>query len=276
MANVLARSGNIDAAIIEFETAIELDPMLAEARNNLAALLFEAGRQAEGLRRLGEAAELLPNAINIQYNYAAALSMSDQLDRAAEVLRTAIERRPDYTPSLYLLGSIEAMRGRYEEALGLFAAVLQRQPNHLDARMDTGRALWELGRYSDAISIFTETLRSAPADRTVAAELAWSLATCPEEKIRNGTHALAIARDLSEQVQHRDPRMLDVLAAAQAETGDFPAAANTTRRAVQIVTQTLAARGATHPREAADAEIFLGQVRERLALYERNRPYRQP
>lgn len=142
--------------------------------------------------------------------------------------------------------------------------------------MDAGHALWELGRYREAIGMYTEALRVAPADSRIAGELAWALATCPDDTVRDGGHALAIAGELSERAQDRDPRLLDILAAAQAETGDFDAASATGERAAGIVERTLSERGAADPREAVEARAFLGEVRQRIALYRSERPYRQP
>jgi tetratricopeptide (TPR) repeat protein len=275
MAGIRARSGDVDGAIREFETAIELDPGLPEPRNNLAALLFEAGRRDEGLARLRDAAEELPDEPDVQYNYAAALAMSGRLEEAAETLRDSIERRPDSTASIYLLGSIEAMRGRYQDAVGYFGLVLQREPNHYEARMDIGRALWELDRYKEAIATFYDTLRIRPSDQAAARELAWALATCPDDSVRDGEQSLVLAEALDGQTQSRDPRILDVLAAAQAESGDFRAAVESINRAILIVERTIAARGASRPRETAGAKRLLAELRDRRELYEAGRAYRE-
>jgi tetratricopeptide (TPR) repeat protein len=173
-----------------------------------------------------------------------------------------------------MLGYVLASKGEYDEAVGLFARVVQLQPGYISARLDLGRAAWELRRYREALAAYREARRIAPENAEAGRELAWALSTCPQDDVRDGSQALAIARTLAEQTEYRDPRLLDVLAAAQAETGDYPGAASTARRAVMMVDRLLTARGGEQSAETAAMQRFLTKVRARAALYEAGRPYR--
>jgi superkiller protein 3 len=275
LGNLLARSGDIEGAMREFEIAIEIDPETAEAQNNLAALLFEGGRTKEGLDRLREAARALPGETNIQFNLAVALQRQNENDEAIEVLRSLLEIQPAHAPALHMLGYILASKEQYTEAVGLFARVVQLQPGYLAARLDLGRAAWELGRYAEAVTAYREARRIAPDNAEVGRELSWALSTCPQDDVRDGSQALAIARTLAEQTEYRDARLLDVLAAAQAETGDFQGAASTARRAVMIVEPLLASRGGERSPETAAMQRFMTQARGRAELYQSGRPYRE-
>ena len=62
--------------------------------------------------------------------------------------------------------------------------------------------------------------------------LAWLLATCPDDRIRNGTQALAIIKPLVEARNKPSPSLLDTLAAAYAETGDFKQAEQNQQKAI--------------------------------------------
>jgi tetratricopeptide (TPR) repeat protein len=276
MGNLLARSGDLEGAIREFEIAIEIDPETAEAQNNLAALLFEGGRPEEGLNRLREAARALPGETNIQFNLAVALQRRNEYDEAIEVLRSMLEISPDHTSALHMLGFVLASREQFDEAVGLFARVVQLQPGNQAARLDLGRAAWELGRYAEAVAAYRDARRIAPDNVEVGRELAWALATCPQDDVRDGSQALALARTLAEKTEYRDARLLDVLAAAQAETGDYPGAASTARRSIMIVERLLESRGGERSAETAAMQSFLTQVRKRAALYQDGRPYREP
>ena len=275
LGNLLARSGDIEGAMREFETAIEIDPETAEAQNNLAGLLFEGGRTEEGLARLREASRALPGETNIQFNLAVALQRQNENDEAIEVLRSILDIRPAQVPAMHMLGYILASRGQYDEAVGLFARAVQLQPGYLAARLDLGRAAWELGRYAEAVAAYSEARRIAPDNVEAGRELAWALSTCPQDDVRDGSHALAVARMLAEQTEYRDARLLDVLAAAQAETGGLPGAASTARRAIMIVEQLLASRANERSAETAAMQRFLTQVRSRSVLYHSGRPFRE-
>lgn len=84
-------------------------------------------------------------------------------------------------------------------------------------------------------------------------QLAWFLATCPDSKMRNGREAVALANRALKL--NSDPAIMDTLAAAYAETGDFPSA---------VEWQKKANKDPKTNKEGA----------KRLKLYQGNRPYR--
>lgn len=88
--------------------------------------------------------------------------------------------------------------------------------------------------------------------------LAWFLSTCPDASVRDGARAVA----LLEPVIDQSPQMLDTLAAAYAEKGDFAHAGELQKNAV------MALGSAQDPRFPS----FI----ERLAGYGADRPWRDP
>jgi hypothetical protein len=82
------------------------------------------------------------------------------------------------------------------------------------------------------------------------------LATCPEQKFRNPRQALSSA-ERAAQLAPGDPFVLDALAAANANAGQFDRAARVQQEAIVNV-----------PGD------FAGPFRERLALYQQQRPFR--
>jgi hypothetical protein len=57
-------------------------------------------------------------------------------------------------------------------------------------------------------------------------EVAWLLATYPDSRSRDGTEAVRLAEHASELTGRKIPALLDTLAAAYAEAGNFPQAIN--------------------------------------------------
>jgi cell division protein FtsB len=94
-------------------------------------------------------------------------------------------------------------------------------------------------------------------------EAAWEQATLPEARFRNGKQASRAARLVCHATDFRQPRALDVLAAAHAELQQFDDAVRAERQAIDLL-----GNGAP-----ADA---IAEARERLHLYENHKPYRQP
>lgn len=83
-----------------------------------------------------------------------------------------------------------------------------------------------------AVASYRDALKHHPADQLVANNLAWILATCPEEGLRSGEEALQLMTFV--QSSTRDWWMLGTLAAAYAELGRFAEAKIWGSRASQL------------------------------------------
>ena len=91
--------------------------------------------------------------------------------------------------------------------------------------------------------------------------MAWELATNPDPRRRNGAMAVRIARQICVAAHYRQPEVLDVLAAALAETGTYDEAQRVARTAIELA-------GKTHTSDQ------VRPLKERLSLYERHLPFR--
>jgi hypothetical protein len=89
------------------------------------------------------------------------------------------------------------------------------------------------------------------------------LSTAPEDSLRDGKKALELAAQANKISGGADPAILDTLAAAYAEAGDFPKALETARRGFKKVDQ----QGNT---------TLAASLKEEIALYEACKPCRDP
>ncbi len=65
--------------------------------------------------------------------------------------------------------------------------------------------------------------------------LVWTLATCPDERFRDGGRAIRLGRDLVYRQGPQNARTLDTLAAAYAAAGDFLTAEQVQQRAISAL-----------------------------------------
>lgn len=100
-------------------------------------------------------------------------------------------------------------------------------------------------------------------DSAAQGNVAWILSTCPDAQFRDGSRALRIAENLVKEGARRDPGVLDTLAAAYAESGNFGQAARIQEEAIAL----LRGRG-------LDSEI--ADFAARLQAYRDKQPWRRP
>lgn len=98
-------------------------------------------------------------------------------------------------------------------------------------------AFSRLGRRSDALNDFQSAIRLSKTDPICRAGAAWLYATSADPQIRNGASAVALATEAAKLTQWKDDTVLDVLAAAYAEAGDFSSAQKWEEKAILLGSQ---------------------------------------
>jgi hypothetical protein len=91
---------------------------------------------------------------------------------------------------------------------------------------------WARGSEAAAIDAGERALALEPASAERLNDLAWMLATCHDDRLRDPPRALELAQVGNAAARRRDPDLLDTLAVAQAAGGDFAAAVVTVGEAL--------------------------------------------
>jgi tetratricopeptide (TPR) repeat protein len=116
------------------------------------------------------------------------------------------------------------------------------------------------GQFTNAINMCREAVAKNPQDAWSYNTLAWIKATCPDASVRNGSEAVSAATQACELTRWKLASLIDTLAAACAESGDF-------QRAIRLQKQALLVSNAP--------ESERGAMQERLALYKQSQPYHE-
>jgi tetratricopeptide (TPR) repeat protein len=116
------------------------------------------------------------------------------------------------------------------------------------------------GQFTNAVNMCQEAVAKNPENAWSYNTLAWIKATCPDSSVRNGPEAVSAATQACELTRWKLASLIDTLAAACAESGDF-------ERAVRLQKQALLVGNAP--------ESERGAMQERLALYKQSQPYRE-
>ncbi len=196
------------------------------------------------------------------------LELLGLVDQAREQYVLSTKVRPSRPYAYNFIGMIDAEKKDFASALEYFNKYWSLQPTNQRAGYSCGLCYMELGRDRESVAAFERVLEIKPFD-AAQRELAWVLATSADPNIRDGGRALELVQSLLES-RSDDPRLLEVLAAAEAEVGNFDRASAFAENALERATTrgwseskraalTAALNGylAQHPlrREAAEREF---------------------
>lgn len=161
------------------------------------------------------------------------------------------------------LGTVYVRQRRIDDAIREFKEAVRLSPGHLPSQFRLYNALCAQQRHADSADTLERLTILAPGDAEVRLAFAWLLAACPDDRVRNGNQALRHAETAQRLVGSSRYDVLDVLAAAHAEAGQFDQA---------VAIGTAAARQARKqgPRQETHA------IEQRLAGYRAGKPCRAP
>jgi tetratricopeptide (TPR) repeat protein len=148
----------------------------------------------------------------------------------------------------------------YDKAIQDFDESIRLNPRDEIAYVFRGRAWSAKNEYLKAIKDFEHAIRLDPRSAYGYGTWAWLLATCPGEKVRDGNRAIQMATKACEITDWQSGWVLNILAAAYAEAGQFDEAVRYQTKALERPAYRVAARD---------------EFRQHLELYKNKQPLRQ-
>jgi Tfp pilus assembly protein PilF len=173
-----------------------------------------------------------------------------------------LQRDPTFWPAFYVRAQIYSHEGKYDLALKDCNEALRQDRSVVEAALLRANINSRLGKYVEALKEFDYLVSVHPRNVTLARVLsdrAWFRATCPNASFRNGQQAVKDAKAACSIMIWKDEHMIDTLAVACAETGDF-------NSAVQYAAQALAVKGISPD----GTKLF----QQHLALFQQHKPIR--
>jgi tetratricopeptide (TPR) repeat protein len=266
-AKELGTQGQIDRAASESLKAVEADPSNTTARELRAFSLSQLGFDEQAIKEAEQAVQFQPNDSASHLDLAISAKRTD-IERAITEARHAIELGPENSSAYQFLMNCLFESHRYKEAADLGREWLAVSPYDATAHSAVGSALAEngdlvsaaqhlgyammlrpereqahaqlrlillsLAREPEGLQGLREIAANAPDSPRMLDELGWLLATYPDSRSRDGTEAVLLAEHACDLTQRKIPALLDTLAAAYAEAGDFPRAISTAEEALNL------------------------------------------
>jgi Flp pilus assembly protein TadD len=231
------RRGELDKAISEFQTALDIRSRNTQSHYSLGAALIES-------------------------NLGNAFARERLWDAAIDHLQEAVRLRPDYADAYFNLGSVLFQQGKIDQAIAQWQKTLAINPRDSEAHRNVADALRKQGKVKEAMSEYEQALNIAPEDSAALNNLAWILATYSDASMRDGARAVTLATRAVQVSGGRNPSFVRTLAAAHAETGQFAEAAATAEAAKAL------ANTQSKPELAKRLEEEITLYRARVALRE--------
>jgi tetratricopeptide (TPR) repeat protein len=247
-----------DEAMESFNKAIELAPDSAAAYTHRARVRAIKGDTPAALLDVERALELQPGSVQALQLHASLLGSTGKFERALADLKLLRTAMPDNPELLLQIAMLHQAAKQSQEAVATYDTLLAADPDNVAAYRGRADSYLSLGKQAEAIADYERALKHDPKNSGVLNNLAWVLATSPEEKLRDGKRAIELAQTACEVTQFKQAHILSTLAAGYAETGDFENALSWSKKAVQI-----------------GPDELKGQLKKEQERYEVKKPWRE-
>lgn len=158
----LQSQANTDQAIQHLESAIEIEPRLAEAYDALGTALYRKGQRQDAFRQFQQAVALKPDYAVAHFNLAVVLQSEGRLDDALKEFEQALALKPDYAEACGAIGAVLALQGKLNAAITRFQYAVAMNPNLPVVHYNFALALLSAGRRDEASFHFTRALALRP------------------------------------------------------------------------------------------------------------------
>jgi tetratricopeptide (TPR) repeat protein len=254
-------AGNL--MMIEYRVLKDMGEQLLVAENGkeVIASKLDLVPHAEAVAYFSELIEKQPNDATAFAFRGWAWKQQKSIDNALKDYAKAIELAPNQCAWRNNRALIWIEKKDYDKAIADYDESLKLFPNYALAYRNRGNCLLKKKEYAKALADFRKSVDLGPEIPFAQNNLARLLATCPDEKIRDGEKARDAAKKANELADWKNGSFLDTLAAAYAELGQFDDAVKYQEKAF------------TDPYFVKDKDTA-NEARARLRLYREKKPYR--
>jgi tetratricopeptide (TPR) repeat protein len=232
-ARIHVMKDNLDGAISDLDEALKIKP------DDLAALLMRGrlhaakGNESEAKADVEKALRLRPDLEQAILLRSMLAAQKKNFGEAINDMQTLLQSDPTNADYRLQMATYMVADNRPRRAIELLTHVLEgirdendgrRRQTKAEALRARADALLSVGQHADAVKDYDEALKLDPEDTHVLNNLAWVLATSPEDDVRNAKRSIELGLKACELTKYEKPHILSTLAAGYAEKGDFETA----------------------------------------------------
>lgn len=253
--------GDVDGSLKDYDEAIRLAPRNAVFRMNRGTIWAEKKDYHKAIADYDEALQLNPR-YDAAFHFRAVswLNLKEN-DKAIADENEAIKLQPKYTLAYAYRGNAWNAKKDYDKAIADYSEASKLDPHLAWPLNNRGNAWKSKHEYDKALADYDASIKVDAKYAMGYSNRAWLLATCTEDKVRDGKKAVESARKACELSNWKNATFVGTFAAAQAEAGDFAEAIKWEKKAIELL--------------PADNKQAHDTARQRLQMYEDGKPFRQ-
>jgi len=192
-----ARDAQYEQAVQSFTQALALDPDNVNARVSLARSLYLAGDREAARKELAAALERDPAHVLGNFLMGVLLEESGKPNAVLEHYRKALAGAPEHAGANFYLANALMRRGQFAEAAEHYAKAWRADPKSWGSRLAEAVALvLAEAPPAQARDRLEQGAAAYPEQAGFSFALARLLATSPDDQVRDGAQALALAETL--------------------------------------------------------------------------------
>jgi tetratricopeptide (TPR) repeat protein len=158
------KEGDLSSAAGQFSQAVELDPELAAAQNNLGVALLQSNQAYQAIPHLKAAQDLDPGSAQVLLNLGRAQLAAGELGAALDTAQRAADLEPQRTEAWLLAGQAALATKDRDQAQSFFEKALQLDAGYAPALMGMGVLLLEDLRTAESLNYLSAASQLQPQD----------------------------------------------------------------------------------------------------------------
>jgi len=261
-AQIHLEMNNLDAAMHELNQALLLRPGNPYVLVLRANLYKEMNKPEAALADLDRALRRRPDFDQARRLRWAVLIDQRKLDQVIAEMEEQLKRTPDDREMLIQMAMLCTAQHQAQKAIAIYSSILAANPDNVEALQGRANALLGIGKHAEALADFNKAVKLGVDDSGTLNNLAWMLATSPDDALRDGRRAVELATKACELSDYKQAHILSTLAAAYAETGDFETAIKWSQKAQEI------------SKKGSDPTVQQSLEKE-LKTYQQHKPWRE-
>ncbi|MCH2201561.1 MAG: tetratricopeptide repeat protein [Fuerstiella sp.] len=223
-----------ERALMDFTSSLQKSPGNAGVFNNRGQCHYLLENYPAAIADFSAAIKHDPKHFVAFNNRALAHMALRKYSDARNDTRQALRLNPQYPEALLNRGVVNQKSGRPKEAVADYTAAIKLDRKYAAAYSNRAFSYRFLGQYKNAINDLHKSIELAPESFEPVNDLAFTLATAKDDKIRDAPKALSLAEKANSMSDEEHWNTLDTLAVARAAVNDFDGAAKAMARAIEL------------------------------------------